>query len=189
MNVTDQRPSNHPNDPPNARLWNMRWFAYLAAPLLFVTIILPILAGPIFRQILQWYIKLRKFWLVGFIIVWSLYTVAMYYLLSLNESSVPQWTGYLMQILYDCSILTITLGQLYIAGKAVRSQQASLRHRILSIVLVNGAIASLLFDLLDDNWPIMGTFAWIAWPSIMYCEYRLDARGKKARTSKNEKSS
>ena len=183
MNVTDPRPLDHPNDPPNARLWNMRWFAYLAAPLLFATIILPILAGPIFRQILQWYDKLRKFWLVGFVIVWILYTVMTYVFIYFDTYVI------VMLAFYDSSIVVITTGRAYVAWKAVHSRQGGMRHLILSMFLLLGASASLLIDLLTGYSVILGTFAWIALPSIMLYEYRLDARSTKARTSEDEKSS
>lgn len=43
-----------------AQVWNIRWFAILSASLLFVTIILPLVIGPVQRNICHFYIKLRQ---------------------------------------------------------------------------------------------------------------------------------
>lgn len=181
MNISDPRPSKNSNDPPSAKIWNMKWFAYLAAPLLSVTIILPILAGPIFRQLLQWYIRLRNFWRVGFIIFWILFTVATY--VSLYRSG---FYGFGMLIIYDSSIVGVTTGRVYFAFKAARSRQGGMRHLVLNVLLVAGAAGSFMVDLVTNDRLIMGTFAWIALPLIMYYEYRLDAQNTKTPTSKKE---
>ena len=90
--------------------------------------------------------------------------------------------------MYDLSISFITLLRLLAASKTVSSRQGGIRHLVLSMLLVVGAIAFFMIDTLTSFWPIMGTFAWIALPSVMLYEYRLDARSTKIRTSENEKS-
>ena len=96
-------------------------------------------------------------------------------------------------MLYDLSISLITLLRLLAASKTVSSRPGGIRHLVLSMLLVVGAIASIMIDslmleTLTSFWPMMGTFAWIALPSVMLYEYRLDARSTKIRTSENEKS-
>ena len=44
------------------QLWDMRWFGLLSGPLLFGTIILPLIIGPTIRVICQAYFKLQVFW-------------------------------------------------------------------------------------------------------------------------------
>ena len=56
MNILDNNPEPIPSNladssrvGPSPRLWDMKWFAYLAAPLLCVTIIIPVIGGSIIR--------------------------------------------------------------------------------------------------------------------------------------------
>ena len=58
---------------PNAYVWDLKWFALLAAPLLFGTIILPILFGPLIRFAFQTFVKLRPYWGYGSVIIAVVY--------------------------------------------------------------------------------------------------------------------
>ena len=183
MNITEQ------HDPKSQRYWNMKWFAYLAAPLLFVTIILPIMAGPIFRQLLQWYIRLRNFWRVGFVISWILYTIATFVIFYCGDDSWNLWIpGQAMVWLYNIGFLGITLLRLYSAWRAVRSQQGGMRYLAISISLVVGGLMCVVLTIFIGVVPYMEIVAWIALPLIMMYIYRLDARRKRTRTSKEETS-
>ena len=54
-NDTDQ-------DGPTSQLWDLRWFALLSAPLLFGTMILPLIIGPTIRYTCRVYVRVRVFW-------------------------------------------------------------------------------------------------------------------------------
>ena len=58
---------------PNAYVWDLKWFALLAAPLLFGTIILPILLGPSIRFAFQTFLKLRPYWGYGSLLIAVVY--------------------------------------------------------------------------------------------------------------------
>lgn len=47
---------------PNPQLWKMSAFGILSGPLLFVTIILPIIMGPTIRWLFQTYLRLKRLW-------------------------------------------------------------------------------------------------------------------------------
>ena len=165
----------------------MRWFAYLAAPLLFVTIILPIVAGPIFRQLLQWYIRFRNFWRFGFVISWIFYTITIYILASRASIDYSaNLVGFSMLLAYDTSILVMALARVYFAFMAAQSQRGSIYHVVLNLLFAVGAAGTIMLDFLIHVRVIMGTFAWIAMPLIMYYEYRHDARDIQTPTSKKE---
>ena len=51
------------------QLWDLRWFALLSGPLLFGTIILPLITGPTIRYLCQSYVKLRVYWRLGFVLL------------------------------------------------------------------------------------------------------------------------
>ena len=49
------------SDNTNPQLWDMKWFAILSIPLLFVTIIVPIITGPVLHWLFGAYAKLKPF--------------------------------------------------------------------------------------------------------------------------------
>ena len=59
-------------------IWDIRWFGLLSAPLLFVTIILPLILGPSVRKVCHNYVRLRVYWRVGLITLFAVYFVLMY---------------------------------------------------------------------------------------------------------------
>lgn len=66
----------------NPRTWDIKWFAILAGPLLFGTIILPLVTGPALRWLFQSYIKLRAFWRLGFVLFGVIYLILYYTLIT-----------------------------------------------------------------------------------------------------------
>lgn len=59
--------SNNDQGSPNPQVWDLRWFALLSGPLLFGTIILPLITGPAIRYLCQSYVTLRVYWRLGFV--------------------------------------------------------------------------------------------------------------------------
>ena len=66
------------------QLWDLRWFALLSGPLLFGTIILPLITGPTIRYFCQSYVKLRVYWRLGFVLLATVH-LATCLMLNLNE--------------------------------------------------------------------------------------------------------
>lgn len=64
---------------PNPQLWNMTAFGILSGPLLFVTIILPVIMGPMTRWLFQSYIKLKRFWRLVYVLV-GVASIVSYYI-------------------------------------------------------------------------------------------------------------
>ncbi|KAM0796937.1 hypothetical protein BDR22DRAFT_824663 [Usnea florida] len=75
------------------QLWDLRWFALLSGPLLFGTIILPLITGPTIRYLCQSYVKLRVYWRLAFVL---LATVSLVTSLILNLDD--QYTGFLTDL-------------------------------------------------------------------------------------------
>ena len=70
---------------PNPRLWDMRWFFLLACPLLFTTIILPLILGPMIRYACRSYIALKNYWRLGFVLIMLIYIGSYYGLVLKSE--------------------------------------------------------------------------------------------------------
>ena len=70
----------------NPRTWDIKWFAILAGPLLFGTIILPLVTGPTLRWISQSYVKLRAFWRLGFVLSGIIYLILYYTLITETDT-------------------------------------------------------------------------------------------------------
>lgn len=60
------------------QFWDLRWFALLSGPLLFGTIILPLIAGPTVRYLCQSYVTLRVYWRLGFVLLAIAYLILFY---------------------------------------------------------------------------------------------------------------
>ncbi|KAG8534063.1 uncharacterized protein KY384_000906 [Bacidia gigantensis] len=83
------------------QVWDLRWFAILSAPLLFGTIILPLITGPVLRYVWTSYIRLRSYWrlsLVLLAIIWP----ALYYGLTYGYDD-TEVTFFLDMLLLSCA--------------------------------------------------------------------------------------
>lgn len=123
MNVTESPvkkwlspnvPSNG-QDAPTQRLWDMRWFAVLSAPLLLGTILLPLLAGPVVRWTFQKYDKLGIFWRVIFMLIPTVYLILYYVVTYDNDSSASYVLSWPLTIVCDSLLAAFTLYHGYIA--------------------------------------------------------------------------
>ena len=70
--------SNNDQSSPNPQVWDLRWFALLSGPLLFGTIILPLITGPAIRYVCQSYVTLRVYWRLGFVFLAVTYLTLFY---------------------------------------------------------------------------------------------------------------
>ncbi len=66
-NSTTSNNDNNNQGSPNPQVWDLRWFALLSGPLLFGTIMLPLITGPAIRYLCQSYVTLRVYWRLGFV--------------------------------------------------------------------------------------------------------------------------
>lgn len=97
---------------PNPRLWDLRWFFYLSVPLLCVTIILPLITGPILRGLFQSLSKLWKFWRLSFVLSGFVYLIC-YYSLVFTESVAQSLASWLLTGICDGPLAIFTLYQGY----------------------------------------------------------------------------
>ena len=150
------------------QLWDLRWFALLSGPLLFGTIILPLITGPIIRYLCQSYVKLRVYWRLGFSLV------AIAYLITTILSYFVAGGG-LTQIAFDSACLGFILYQI------LRTWWGKRRPRIwllrgtlflsLSFLAVDlysgfGGFRFLPFSLIP-----FGVFGWLAFLASLIIQY------------------
>ena len=150
---------------PTPRVWDIRWFGYLAAPLLFATIIVPVFAGPTIRGLFKHYDRFYGFWRVVFILIWVYFFVA-YYLF-----------GAVSLILF-CDALLVA-HPAYRMVKAGRQRQM-LKHLasstikydalivILAMVCVSLDIFGNLYASIPVPWGLVGWFVLFVVRLIMY---------------------
>ena len=68
-NTSDSTNNEQALDAPSPQVWDLRWFALLSGPLLFGTVILPLVTGPTLRYLCQSYVKLQAQWRVVFLLI------------------------------------------------------------------------------------------------------------------------
>ncbi len=130
------------------RLWDLRWFGILSAPLLFATILLPLIFGPSIRWLLQTYLQLRRFWRFSIVPVVVVYYICYY--IYLNDHRIVN------EILYrisDYSVLSIGLIRCMIA--LVKGE----KRKRWSLFVVFTTICAVVDELVTEP-VMMGTFAW-----------------------------
>ena len=89
-NETDQ-------DHLNPQLWDLRWFALLSGPLLFGTIIIPLITGPTIQYLCQSYVTLRVYWRLGVVLLAIAYLITVL-VLKFNSTSDGLLAGTGLQI-------------------------------------------------------------------------------------------
>ena len=136
------------NDP-TQRLWDLRWFAILSVPLLFATIILPLVIGPSIRWLLQTFLTVRKFWRFSIFPIVPAY-LACYYKFLNNHSIVNQ------VLLNLCDVTVLIVGILG-TWRAIREKMKIKRWA--SFLLF--AIGCTLVDELVVMPFLMGTVPWL----------------------------
>ena len=140
--------SSSENDP-TQRLWDLPWFAILSVPLLFATIILPLVIGPSIRWLIQTFLTVRKFWRFSIFPIVPAY-LACYYKFLNNHSVVNQ----VLLSLCDGTVLIIAVLGLW---RAVR--EGTKMKRWASFLLF--AIGCTLVNELVVMPFLMGTLPWL----------------------------
>ena len=134
---------------PEQRLWDLRWFGILSAPLLFVTIILPLVAGPCIRSSLQTYRKFRKFWRFSIVALIALYLIIYY-----TAGKYPL-VKYILVYTLDTSACLIGMTRLWYRFSI---KELKMRWQLFLIF----AFGCFVVDALVTEPVFMGAFAWLA---------------------------
>ena len=140
------------------QLWDLRWFALLSGPLLFGTIILPLITGPTIRYLCQSYVKLRVYWRLGFVL---LATVSLITCLVLNLIN-PEGVGYWIFVVAYITTPTVVIYQT-ISAWSLRKSRRIWFFRLSLVVswlcfLINWGV-----DFTTSEVPIpLGLTAWVA---------------------------
>lgn len=106
----------------NPQLWDMKWFTILSVPLLFGTIIVPIITGPVLRWLFRGYVKLKPFLRVIVIVLALSVSLTVYTWFSMNGLA-----GIYLAIV--SSVILLALG-LYQTLRAFRTRQ----HEVIWLV-------------------------------------------------------
>ena len=145
---SSNQPSSTENDP-TQRLWDLRWFAILSVPLVFATIILPLVIGPSIRWFLQTFLTVRKFWRFSILPIVPAY-LACYYKFLNNHSVVNQ------VLLNLCDVTVLIIG---ILGLWRAAREGTRMKRWASFLLF--AIGCTLVDEFVVMPFLMGTIPWL----------------------------
>lgn len=103
-NETDQ-------DNLNPQLWDLRWFALLSGPLLFGTIIIPLITGPTIQYLCQSYVTLRVYWRLGVVLLAIAYLITVL-VLKFNPTSDRLLAGAGLQIVCNFMLSCLVIYQL-----------------------------------------------------------------------------
>ncbi len=159
--------SNNDQGSPNPQVWDLRWFALLSGPLLFGTIILPLITGPAIRYLCQSYVTLRVYWRLGFVFLAVTYLILFYSLEHLD-------VDYILDVISDSALSLFVCYQVFIAWRSKK------RRWVWTCCLV----LVLMVWLLDTVTPVgnvtipYGFFGWMVMLLILLIIYRREAIAK-----------
>ena len=161
----------------NPRTWDIKWFAILAGPLLFGTIILPLVTGPALRWLSQSYIKLKAFWRLGFVLLGIIYLILYYTLINVTyNNETYNYGAMVLTALCDGLLEIIAFYQLW----------AALRHKTRRVTWGLFWVLSSLLLCLDEapifssgttvsaynaTYVLWGAFGWVALFVIFFVIY------------------
>lgn len=143
---------------PTQRLWDLRWFPILAAPLLSITIILPLIVGPSIRWLAQTGLKFRKFWRFSIFFGLAVY-LTLYYIFRNNR----RINAALISVC-DGSAWVIAFHRL---GRAVIVK----KKRVMWSIFVAFASACIVVDEYVTEPFLMGILAWLLLSVMLLFSY------------------
>lgn len=159
-NITDSN-STQPNSgdsSPTQRLWDLRWFPILAAPLLFTTIIVPLIVGPSIQWLAQTGLKFRKFW--RFSIFFDLAGYLTLYYIYLNNRRI------------NAALISVCDGSAWLIGfhRLVRAVVLK-KNRVMWFVFLALASACGVVDVYVTEPFLMGILAWLLLSVMLLFSY------------------
>ena len=160
---------------PNPQLWDLRWFALLSGPLLFGTIIIPLITGPALRYICRSYVTLRGYWRLGFALFVVVYPIVYYsFIYSLKEGLI--FGAAIANIILDSALTFFVVYQLYNAWR-IKKRRGLWSFCICLVALVwlldIGLITSTFYEL------SYGYFGWILMFLVLAFNYRREGVSKR----------
>ena len=156
---------------PDPRLWDMKDFGYLAGPLLFGTIIMPLISGTLLRFVVKTYTNLVPWWRLASAVLWLLCLIGVY---TFDINLVVD----VFRTFFDASMVGVVMYETY---RAFRKK----KHRILLSVFLAGILVCLTLDWFMGL-PIPGTVAWAIFVIACLFKYGLGGALRK-RLSKTQK--
>lgn len=142
----DTQPNSDDNSP-TQRLWDIRWFPILAAPLLISTIIIPLVAGPSMRWFAQFLLRFQIHF--GFLVFSCVTAFIIVYYMILREILSKTFL-----LLFDSCALACGATFFY---RALAMNQ----ERVRWLTFIAFALACLLIDKFVAEPVLMSTFAWL----------------------------
>lgn len=130
-------------DSSNPHVWDLRWFPILSAPLLFGTIILPLMTGPIIRSVCQTYVKLRIYWVI---ITLTLLAPATFVVYTMDP-------GYHLTAIWDTVLICVALSTIWNARRHPWHRSRRILFGLLLLTLSICDLASVM--------PFLGFAGWI----------------------------
>lgn len=156
-NVTYNTTSPAPS--PGPRLWDMKMFGYLAAPLLFGTIVMPLISGKLLRSVVKTYTYLMPWYHLACAVIWFLCLI--YYDASQNFVAVA------FKICFNATAVAVVT---YQTCRAFRKQ---VRRTLYSFLLAGIVVCFILDWLVRMPIPLAGTAAWILFAVAGLLKYGL----------------
>lgn len=157
------------------RLWDLRWFPILSVPLLFATIILPLIAGPLVRWLLQTYLRFRKFWRFALPVTVVVYLICYYSLVEVEGGEVIR-----LVLFSICDVSVILIGGV----RALRTRGTK-GERVRWWTFVTFSIGCLAADavIMYQEPFLMGFVAWGVLFSLFLYSYGKEWVARRPRTS------
>ena len=125
----------------NPQLWDLRWFALLSGPLLFGTIILPLITGPTIRYLCQLHVKLRVYRSVAIFLLPMASAISSWVILSSDRSGLRALI--LVKIVLDSPCLIFLIYHVFSAWRKAR-------HPKIFFILAPGfLVVSLIGDIIS----------------------------------------
>lgn len=154
------------------QIWDLRWFSLLSGPLLFGTIILPLIIGPAVRYLCQSYVTLRVYWRIGFALLAIAYPI-LYYSLAFSGTEDRFLLSVLLRFICDTTFAIFMLYQFFYAWRLRRRRLVW----TLCALLVPGTVW--FFDRLSVLHLSFGFFGWVGVILISEISYRREGITKR----------
>ena len=151
---------------PGPRLWDMKMLGYLAAPLLFGTIVMPLISGSLLRFVVKTHTRLRPWYHLALAVLWLLGWI--YY-----DASQHFVTG-ISRICFDPPVVAVVIHQTY------RAFRKKVRRTFYSLFLVGIAGCFILDWFVRIPIPIAGTAAGTIFVVAALVKYGLGRFTRKA---------